>query len=224
MLRRSHVLDAANFTQIHTGDLQQLFQLYDDLFFAGTCRRQLGAVPLSFRISRRMTSAGGKTTRLFRRGESRARSYEITVSSTLLFQTFHDVKRPIMVTGILCHSRLDALQRIFEHELVHLIEMLLWETSQCSQPRFQTIAATRFGHTEHRHELVTPRERAESQFGLRPGTRVWFQLDGRKYAGVVNRITRRATVLVEDPSGQLYSDGRTYSKFYVPFEMLHRIS
>lgn len=224
VLNRSRVLDAVNFTQIHSGDLEQLFDLYDDLFFAGACRQQLGGAPLTFRISRRMTSAGGKTTRLVRRGSPHLRSYEITVSSTLLFQTFHDVQRPIMVTGIACQSRMDALQRIFEHELVHLIEMLVFEDSNCSQSRFQSIAASRFGHQEHRHALVTPRERAATRFGLRPGTRVWFQLEGRKYSGVINRITRRATVLVEDPRGQRYSDGRCYSKFYVPFEMLHRIS
>jgi len=223
LLKESRVLDAANFTRFHPSDLQRLFNLYDSLFFAGCLEKELGASPLSFRISSRMTSAGGKTSRIVLRSQPHQPRYEITVSSTLLFQTFRDVQRTIKVTGLECHSRMDALQRIFEHELVHLAEMLIWENSQCSKPRFQSIAAVNFGHREHQHALVTPRERASKQFGLTPGTRVWFQLDGRQYVGVINRITRRATVLVEDPQGQRYDNGRTYSKFYVPFEMLNRV-
>ena len=43
----------------------------------------------------------------------------------------------------------------------------------------------------------------------------------RRYSvGVVNRITRRATVLVEDQHGLPYSDGKRYKKFYVPFGSL----
>lgn len=223
VLSESSALDAANFTQFHPQDLQRMFQLYDEMFFAGCCRKQLGRTPLEFRISSRMTSAGGKTTRFVRRDNLHGRSYEITVSSTLLFQTFRDVRRTVMVTGLECRSRLEALQRIFEHELVHLIEMLLWENSACTEARFQSIAARKFGHTEHQHALVTPRERASKRFGLAPGTRVSFRLDGVNYVGVVNRITKRATVLVEDPHGRPYSNGCRYSKFYVPFEMLTRI-
>jgi hypothetical protein len=34
--------------------------------------------------------------------------------------------------------------------------------------------------------------------------------------GLVNRITKRATVLVEDAEGQKYSDGLRYKTYYVP--------
>ena len=37
------------------------------------------------------------------------------------------------------------------------------------------------------------------------------------------RITRRATVLVESPEGQHYSDGKRYQKFYVPLDMLEKL-
>ena len=36
----------------------------------------------------------------------------------------------------------------------------------------------------------------------------------------MNRITKRATVLVEDPQGILYSDGKHYKAFYIPLPML----
>ena len=38
--------------------------------------------------------------------------------------------------------------------------------------------------------------------------------------GLVARITRRATVLVPDASGKLYTDGRRYARYYVPLDEL----
>jgi hypothetical protein len=40
--------------------------------------------------------------------------------------------------------------------------------------------------------------------------------EGRRLTGRVNRITKRATVLVEDSEGQKYSDGLRYKTYYVP--------
>ena len=47
-----------------------------------------------------------------------------------------------------------------------------------------------------------------------------FRKGGREYVGRVNRVTRQATVLVDDDGGIRYSDGRRYAKFYVPVETL----
>jgi hypothetical protein len=223
VLRESKHIRAGNFDAIHPADLRRMFALYDETFFGGGCQLLLGSFPLHFRISRRMTRAGGKTARReFRdpRAGSVRKEYEISVSATLLFQTFHDVHRPVTVTGVVCRDRLEALQRIFEHELVHLIEMLIWVSSSCSAARFQSIASRFFGHRQHTHQLITTHERAFTKFGIKPGDRVSFRLDGRHLVGVVNRITRRATVLVESPQGTPYTDGKRYSKFYVPLTML----
>ena len=84
----------------------------------------------------------------------------------------------------------------------------------------QSIAGRFFGHTRHTHELLTQRERALVKFGIRPGDRVSFTYEGRKYVGFVNRITKRATIMVENHQGELYSDGKRYAKYYVPIEML----
>jgi hypothetical protein len=42
--------------------------------------------------------------------------------------------------------------------------------------------------------------------------------------GMVNRITRRATILVEDSRGKRFSDGRHYVKYYVPIQQLRPIA
>lgn len=223
MLGRSAYLKSGNFTSIHPTDLARLFDLYDEQFFDGGCRATLGDTPLSFRLSKRMTSAAGKATRVQhrdRRTKAVRTEYEIAVSTTLLFQTFQDIDRPIVMSGIECRDRLEALQRVFEHELVHLIEFLIWQNSSCSSARFQSVANRFFRHTEHTHQLITPRERALAKFGVRTGSRVSFRLDGQQHVGVVNRITKRATVLVEDSRGTRYTDGKRYAKFYVPVGML----
>ena len=124
------------------------------------------------------------------------------------------------MSGIECRDRLEALQRILEHELVHLIEFILWQQSSCSAARFQSVANRFFSHTEHTHQLITPRERAFAKFGLKAGSRVSFRVDGQHYVGIVNRITKRATVLVEDSRGTRYTDGKRYAKFYVPVGQL----
>ncbi len=226
ILRQSRYVSRPNFTQLHPTDVEQLFDLYDERFFAGGCRQLLGTTPLGFRLSRRMTQAAGKVTRR----QSRERitknvrtEYEITISTTLLFQTFDDIDRSILMSGLPCHDRLEALQRILEHEMIHLIEFLIWTKSSCSAPRFQGITHRLFGHTEHQHQLITPRERALTKYGIRAGSRVEFRLDGQHYTGLVNRVTKRATVLVEDPRGRPYTDGKRYAKFYVPVTMLSPI-
>jgi hypothetical protein len=118
-----------------------------------------------------------------------------------------------------CDDRLQALQRIFEHELVHLAELVCWNDSDCAAARFQDIARRLFLHRAHTHQLVTRRERA-AESGIRIGSRVVFLFEGRTLAGRVNRITKRATVLVEDPDGQKYSDGMRYKTYYVPISFL----
>jgi hypothetical protein len=118
---------------------------------------------------------------------------------------------------------LEALQRIFEHEIVHLAEQLCWGTSNCSAARFQDIAARFFLHRSHTHALITHKERA-AQSGIGIGSLVVFRFEGRDLTGKVNRITKRATVLVPDPAGKAYSDGSRYNTYYVPLAALRLVA
>jgi hypothetical protein len=229
-LTESRHIRQANFQAIASNDLERMFHQYDAAFFEGLFASLLGRpgeAPLRFRVSSRMTSAGGKTSWRVRRGQS-ARdpggilAYELSVSSTLLFQTFRGEARPILVAGVLCADRLEALQRIVEHEMIHLLEMLVWRQSSCSAGRFQHLARNVFDHAASHHDLVTPHEVAATQHGIRVGDRVTFLFEGRRLTGTVNRITQRATVLVEHPKGQPYTDGKRYHKFYVPLAHLER--
>jgi hypothetical protein len=227
-LRESRHIRESNFRVIGHEDVERLFHLYDELFFNRLFQQLLsreGEGGLRFRVSSRMSSAGGKSYRMRRQvpakdGAKTVFEYELAVSARLLFQTFGAEERDVTVAGLPCADRLEALQRIMEHEMIHLLELLVWRESSCSRERFQRLASHLFGHTAVRHELVTQREIAHRHFGVRIGDRVTFEFEGVPHTGVVQRITQRATVLVEDSRGELYSDGCRYRKYYVPLPLL----
>lgn len=223
VLAESRVMKSPNFVKAAAVDLKNMAEQYDRLFLGGHCLPIARHYGMNFRWSKRMTSTGGKTVRTIhadRKSGQQQTRYEIVLSSALLFQTFSDLQRPIRVTGIRCTNRLQAMQRILEHELIHLVEMLVWDDSCCAASRFQSIARRLFGHSEHKHDLITQQERAARKFNVRVGSRVLFRHEGKTREGTVNRITRRATVLVADRNGQLYDDGNRYLKFYVPISHL----
>ncbi len=224
VLRSSHSIRVPNFQTLDNGDLKSMFHMYDDIFFDGQLELTLANMgsPLAFRLSRRMTSAGGKTTRWhYPKSQHRPPRFEIALSSTLLFESFQNGK-PLQVTGITCHNRLEAMQRVLEHELVHLTEMLVWFHSSCAAKRFLRIANGLFEHRKASHELLTPVDKARTDMGIRIGDMVSFSFNGQKLTGTVNRITRRATVLVPHQAGQRYTDGSHYLKYYVPLAQLQR--
>jgi hypothetical protein len=230
MLAESPQLRNGNFRLIGTDDLERLFGWYDSEYFRGRLGEMLmedEAHPVRFRLSRRLTSAAGQTIRQVRRvgrtGKQTTRvDYEITISATLLYNTFQDVEREVTVGGLICRDRLEALQRIFEHELLHLAEFLSRGRSNCRGENFHALSRRIFAHEGAYHDLITPREQARAAFDIRVGDDVTFEVDGSRHCGRVNRITRRATVLVEDSRGALFSDGKHYLTFYVPLPHLRK--
>ncbi len=230
MLGQSPQIRTGNFRLIATDDLQRLFGWYDSAFFRGSLGEMLqedGAYPMSFGLSRRMLKVAGKTIQRVRRigrGKSAVDrfQYEIAISATLLYSSFHNVERTVTVGGRVCSDRLEALQRIFEHELLHLAEFLGWGDSNCRADNFAALSRRIFAHEAAYHDLITPREQAGVAFDIHVGDIVRFEIEGQSHVGRVNRITRRATVLVENANGPLYSDGRRYLRFYVPLALLEK--
>jgi hypothetical protein len=219
LLAGSPYVSEVNFKSIHPVDLQFLFLVYDEQFFDGLLRAAVARTPLELLLSPRLTKAGGLTKK-FKSSNGDVR-FSIAIASSMLFDSFRESERSVTVCGLECKNRLEALQRIFEHELIHLAEFLCWGESNCSASRFQEIALRRFGHRAHTHALVTRREIA-AEAGIRVGTLVIFTFEGVQHTGRVNRITKRASVLVKDPNGQLFSDGSRYRVYYVPLSLLKR--
>ena len=223
LLLNSSSLVVENFSMISPADLGMLFQLTDECFFDGELSRFVEAnfdKPLSLRLSTRMTKAGGTTTMLSSSSNWRDAEFEIAIATTPLFSSFGT--ESAKVGGVNCYSRLEALQRIMEHEIIHLVELLGTGDSNCHAKPFRALVRSYFGHLESNHQLLTPADIARKKLGIRCGDSVVFQIDGKRYQGVVNRITKRATVLVKDPKGEEYCDGICYAKYYVPLPILKR--
>ena len=237
MLAESASIKEPQFRRIATEDMERLFTLYDQHFFGGLLNRLIQGAnlpPVRFRFSNRMTSTAGKTSRQRTRRQVGGRvvervEHEITISTFLLYEAFRDdlipgaSARPVLVAGVLCADRLAALLRIFEHELLHLAEFLAHGQSSCAAEPFHRLSRALFGHEASVHALITPAERALTVHAIRRGDRVVFTHDGSERTGFVNRITKRATVLVPDPAGQPFTDGQRYATFFVPLALLRKI-
>ena len=225
MLNNSSNFGTPDFRTLSPADLGQLFQATDEIFFDGLVGKvceQVAARPLSFRLSTRMTSTGGMTImQRPARSLDRRFEFEIAIATTPLFESFKGSEKA-SVGGVNCDNRLQALQRIMEHEMVHLIELLLTKDSNCSAKPFKRIVRNFFGHTQSNHRLMTPSDIARTRLGISPGDRVRFDRNGQTISGVLQRVTKRATVLVLDRNGTAYTDGRKYAKYYVPLTLLHR--
>jgi hypothetical protein len=225
-LAEAPLIREPDFSRLSARDLAVMFNWYDDLFFGSTISLELDmdARDLTFRASTRATTRGG-ALRTWKARETaddyHPERYELSVSTNLLLASFGRKGRAITVVGRECADRLDGLQRIMEHEIIHLVEQIRWRETKCARPRFQEMARRLFGHTSHKHGLVTVREHA-SKLGLWPGSRVAFEFRGVRHEGILSRVTRRATVLVPDPNGRMMSDGNAYQQFYVPLERLLR--
>lgn len=217
MIRDSLGIIVGNFESISVKDLEMLFAKYDSLFFEGNLSKGYEN-RLRFKLSKRMTRSGGKCSYNYA-----YKTYTIAISAILIFNTFREERREILVNGIICRDRLEALMRIFEHELIHLIEHDLFGKSSCSGQRFKELSYGIFRHTDVTHRLVTIDEAARQNFDLHVGSKVFFQVENRVLKGIIYKITKRATVMVKDKKG-LFMDnqGNNYSKFYVPLQKLER--
>ncbi len=116
--------------------------MYDAMFFESQLLSIAREHSKSFRWSSRMTSAGGKTIR----SGHRPRGQKLLKFPTRSRYRLHCCFRRLAIwidrsASLACvRNRLQAMQRILEHELIHLAEMLVWEDSNCAADRFHAIA------------------------------------------------------------------------------------
>src|SRR5271167_4040334 len=115
-IAQSPQIREGNFTVIGTDDLERLFVWYDREFFRGRLGEMVledEAHPIAFRLSRRLVSAAGQTIRQVRRVRQHGKpvakvDYEITISTTLLYNSFQNVERTVTVGGLICRDRLES--------------------------------------------------------------------------------------------------------------------
>lgn len=217
--------DVQDMIHISPGRLELIFWGYDSLVFQNAFSVLIshGGHTLCFSANPRLTSSGGRL--LTSRAKKGARRFKIEISSYILARSFSDeMPGPFVVNGLPADSRLAAAILILEHELVHLAEYLLYGDSNCNLHRFRRFAYTWFGHTDVSHGLATARQELSTK-GLTVGSWVEFEHKGNTLRGVINRVTKRATVLIPCGArdGQKYNDGRHYRKMYVPLRYLRPV-
>ena len=223
LLARSIHVKGANLTAISDRDLQLLFEGYDKVFFANWFKEFFPGI-LQFSFSRRMTKSAGKT--YYPRDADPANPeslvMQVKISIDLIF-AYGKLEEANQVGGLSAQNRLEALQLVLEHELVHVIEFIEFHNSSCKGKRFETIAHNLFGHTESYHRLPTNQQIARQKLGLAVGDSVSFSFQGRIMKGILNAIHKRGVVMVPDKQGA-YVDrrGQRYTKYYVPLKMLNK--
>lgn len=210
-------------TKLSEADLQDLFDGYDQMFFVQAFQNQFKG-KLKFSLSPRLVKSAGKT--LCPKHIAKMKPEDVTIEirmGTDFFFKFHDIKGEKKVCGILTKSPMEALMTVFEHELCHAIEFLVFHNSNCKGKRFKNLAGNLFGHLESTHQLPTIRQIALETYGFNIGDSVSFFHKQQKLTGMLYNIQKRATVMVMDTQGALRDrKGNRYTKYYVPVKKLEK--
>ncbi len=221
LFEKSADIKSESFSKISERDLYILFELYDEIFLEGWFKKNFKG-KIKFILSRQLKSAAGNTRTKKNTAQIQNENPEFEVKISLNhLSDFDKIDRTKYVGGIEVHSILDSLMLVFEHELCHVIEFIIFKKSSCRKKPFKEMIFNVFGHTETTHKLVGANEINMQKFGLKPGDSVRFQYNGKLINGFIQRINKRATVMSPDKQGNyIDKSGKRYKKFYVPLEGL----
>lgn len=204
--------------------LYDLFDLYDKIFFQSKIiemYNKTGYAKLKFRFSQRMSGSAGITV-IPKKSPSADCCLEIAISRNHL-RCFDLSGRDKEVGGIPVQTAHDALLLVFEHELCHLIEFLIFGKTNCKQKIFKTLAYNYFGHIKSTHLLPAHKEINLNKYDFRPGDKINFTYHNKNFKGTITKINKHATVMSPDPKGAyIGADKRRYKKFYVPMNLLYK--
>lgn len=220
-LLRSINVKSEAISKISEDDIRVLYDLYDEIFFDNYMKNSFKG-KFKFSLSKRMTKSAGLT--ICPKNIERIKQEELIIEIRLgveFFFNYNMVEGAKKVCGVETSKGLEALQLVFEHELCHVIEFILYNKSNCSKERFKTLAHNIFGHTESYHSLPTYQSLAKQRMGINIGDIVSFNYEDKLFKGILYRINKRATVMVKDNNGSLTDrTGNRYSKYYVPLNKL----
>lgn len=224
LFKESVCIDTEKIIRISVSDLQILYKYYDAVFFNDWFKNNFKGRML-FELSRRMTRSAGITK--CPKNISRINPVEVKITICIgvdFFLRFDQLEGSKMVCGIETNSSLEALQIVFEHELLHALELILFHKSSCKGKRFIGTAKNMFGHTKSHHQMPTNRCIAGEKLGINIGDRVQFVYEEKKLLGVVTNINKRATVMVKSRNGSFFDQyGNRYMKYYVPLGSLGKV-
>jgi hypothetical protein len=141
--------------------LEEMFRLYDWLFFDEQISRIASERKHTFHVevSSKMTKTAGIC-----KYKSQECTITIGISKPIYNQLFARDEKNHRMGGLLCVDKLDCVQKIFEHELVHALINIFCNDVMIRTPGkkgfiyhpqiFKDIVHAQFGHTEFRHDLL----------------------------------------------------------------------
>jgi hypothetical protein len=151
--------DEANFNKLTDADLKHLFELYDTIVFKGQLSKMVDKSGKKLKFN-----AGSSAERVAGSYVCKKDEQCLTISGGLFTNLFKGGEKGLRVNGLVVCDRLEALQIVFEHELVHLfIHLKGWSRKirvgegkmyySSHGKLFQEIVFRLFGQTEFRHSL-----------------------------------------------------------------------
>lgn len=224
LFEKSSNIKQVDFTQICNSDLYLLYDLYDEIFLNSWFSHNFKG-KIIFKLSKQLTRAAGNTTtkKHIEKIKPEDIEFQIKISLNHLIN-FDKIDRDKYVGGIQAKSKLHSLMLVFEHEICHVIEFLIYKKSSCKKEPFKKLIFNLFGQNESTHKLVTSREASFAEYGLVVGNKVKFEFQGKQITGIINNINKRATVMSPSNKGN-YVDrkGQHYTKYYIPLNCLTKI-
>lgn len=199
-------------------NLSELKDLYDKYFFSNRIQKQLEQTnsTLNFVFSQH-TKTGGSCSK-------RGSDYVIKIPIVLFQNLFRNGEKNLLVNGISCTTKLECLQIVFEHELIHLFMFLYYDDHKSSygQSRdtftshgelFRSITYMYFSHTDYKHSLFSGEASDKiKKEDITLGARIKYQSKGNEYYGKVSKINPKRAKIVHD-------DGKIFN---VPYTMLEK--
>lgn len=224
LFKNSENIKSGKIKSISHRDLRVLYEFYEEIFFDNWFRDNYKG-QIRFDLSRRMTKSAGLTKCPKNVSELEPEQILITICIGVdFFFKYDHLEGSKNVCGIKTTDSLEALQIVFEHEMVHALEFILFHNSNCGKERFKNTVHNLFGHTESHHEIPTNKIIAREKLGINIGDKIEFAFEDKALVGYITNINKRATVMVENPHGiYLDSSGKKYMKYYVPLSCIKKI-
>ena len=186
ILKESTNINSVKISSIGVLDLRILYEYYNRIFLDNWFKNNFKGQIL-YELSRRMTKSAGITKCPKNISHLKPEQVQITICIGVdFFFKFDHLEGSKNVCGIEAHNSLEALQIVFEHELIHAIEFLMFHTSNCNEQRFKATAKNLFGHTQSHHQMPTNREIASEKLGINIGDKVQFMFENKRLNGMKN--------------------------------------
>ena len=173
--------------------LDDMFKYYDYYYFGNMIQYALNKTEgqIKFEFSDKMTSTGGTCSR------TGICIYKIKISRKKLDEINTTNVNDMAVNGIIPRDKVDALQLIFEHELIHAVLSIFVNEISGHGQLFKDIARNLFGHTKTTHTIGTKNKQTAifNKSNLKVGQQIAFMMKKEKiYGNILKLNPKRAKI------------------------------